>query len=325
MDREPTSNRKFVTASATIDGDRDGLRLQEALVGLFPDWLPSRKSCRKALDRGDVQCNGAAAGTALFVRTGDRIAYCPLSITPPDPGPNAPRHLHVHRADGADYALVWKPAGLATSGPGHFNLAGVMAHQALSGLPEERAALRPLQADGMPYPRTVHRLDRATSGWVCLALTLRAAQSLGQAFAERQVQKRYLALARGRVLDGHADTPLDGKTARTHWKALGHGALPVHGEATLLEVSPTTGRTHQIRRHLAGLGHPLVGEDAHSAPGIGLKEAPRYTGHGLFLCGIGLAIPPGPHGPACDVVAPVPRKYKRIRWAAHALQQHGFS
>ena len=325
MDREPTSAEEFVTASATIGADRVGLRLQEALVGLLPDWLPSRKSCRKALDRGDIRCNGQPAGTAQFVKEGDRIEYIPRNVVVPDPGPRAPRHLRVLRPAGSDAAFVWKPAGLPTNGPGHFHLAGVIAHQAKHGTPEERLTLQPTQADGMPFPRPVHRLDRATAGWVCLALTLRATQSLGHAFAERQVRKRYLALAVGKVEDGGSDAPLDGKSAHTTWRVLGQGALPVHGEATLLEVWPTTGRTHQIRRHLADLGHPLVGEDVHAAPDVDPKTAPRYTGHGLFLCAIGLTVPQGEHGNACDALAPVPRKYKRIRWAAEALTQHGYA
>lgn len=324
MDREPTSSKEFVTASATLGADRCGLRLQEALVGLFPDWLPSRKSCRKALDRGDVRCNGQLAGTALFVREGDRIDLCLEPVDPPDPGRQTPRNLRVHRPDGADYAVVWKPAGIATSGPGHRHLAGIIAHQAHHGAPDEQDALRPTHPDGMPFPRPVHRLDKATAGWVCLALTLRAAAALGAAFANRTVDKRYLALASGKLEDGHANARLDGKDAETAWRVLDHGTLPVHGEASLLEVRPTTGRTHQIRRHLADVGHPLVGEDAYTAPGMDLQSAPRYSGHGLFLCAIGLSIPEGKHGPATDLTAPVPRKYKRIRWAAEALTQHGY-
>ena len=189
---------------------------------------------------------------------------------------------------------------------------------------DEQDALRPTHPDGMPFPRPVHRLDKATAGWVCLALTLRAAAALGAAFANRTVDKRYLALASGKMEDGHAHARLDGKDAETAWRVLDHGTLPVHGEASLLEVRPTTGRTHQIRRHLADLGHPLVGEDAYTAPGMDLQSAPRYSGHGLFLCAIGLSIPEGKHGPATDLTAPVPRKYKRIRWAAEALTQHGY-
>lgn len=325
MDPEPTSAEEFASAAASIGPKRTGQRMQEALVGLFPDWLPSRKSCRKAIDRGDIYCNGQPANTALRVQLGDHVEYRPEPAMAPDPGPRVPRHLHVVRPNRADFAFVWKPAGIPTSGPGLRHLAAIIAHQAGQGRPEERAALDPLVRDGMPAPHPVHRLDRATSGWVCVALTLRTANALGRAFAERHVEKRYLALAQGHLADGISEDPLDGKEARTAWRVLGRGPLPVHGTATLLEVRPTTGRTHQIRRHLAAAGHPLVGEDEHAAPGLNPKAAPRYTGHGLFLCAIGLSIPEGDHGPEAEVTAHVPRKYKRIGWAADALDQHGFT
>ena len=325
MDLEPTSAEEFARASASIGPERNGQRMQEALVGLFQDWLPSRKACRKAIDRGDIFCNGQLASTALRVEVGDRVEYRPEPTSAPDPGPRVPRHLRVVRPDKADFALVWKPAGIPTSGPGLRHLAAILAHQAEQGQLDERTALAPLLRDGMPAPHPVHRLDRATSGWACVALTLRAAGALGRTFAQRLVEKRYLALAQGRLEDGVSEEPLDGKASHSAWHVLGHGPLPVHGTATLLEVRPTTGRTHQIRRHLAAAGHPLVGEDVYAAPGLNPKTAPRYTGHGLFLCAIGLSIPEGDHGPAAEVTANVPRKYKRIRWAADALAQNGFT
>ena len=323
MDREPTSAKEFAGANARIGPDRSGQRMQEALVGLFPDWLPSRKSCRKAIDRGEIHCNGNVAGTALRVETGDQVHYRPKAKDAPDPGAIHPGPLRLHRPNGADFAFIWKPAGIATSGPGARHLAGLIAHRAQHGSPEEQAALKAHQPDGMPAPHPAHRLDRATAGWICVALTLPVAEALGRAFADRQVDKRYLALAAGRLQDGHVETPLDGKPSHTAWRALGTGPLPVHGEATLLDIRPTTGRTHQIRRHLAEVGHPLVGEDEHAAPGVDPATAPRYSGQGLFLCAISMALPEGDHGPAAAVHATPPSKYRRIRWVADALEQHG--
>ena len=325
MDPESKSEGEFACATAVIGPDKGGQRIQEALVGLFSSWLPSRKSCRKAIDRGEVWCNGKPAVTALRVKEGDQIQYKPSPADVPDPGPVAAQTLNIIRPEAADFAFVWKPAGIATSGSGLHNLAAIIAFQSQKNHHEAQRVLRPNLPDGMATPHPVHRLDRATSGWVCVALTLKASQSLGHAFAERRIEKRYLALAAGRMENGHAETPLDGKPSQTDWRVLGHGPLPVHGEASLLEVRPKTGRTHQIRRHLAAAGHPIVGENEHAPPGVNAQDAPRYTGHGLFLCAIRLAVPSGDHGPAAEATAPVPRKYLRVRWTAEALKKSGFN
>ena len=325
MDPETKSDTEFAGATAVIGPEKEGQRMQEAIVGLFTTWLPSRKSCRKAIDRGEVWCNGKPANTALRVCEGDQIQYKPVSAEVPNPGPVANQNLNIVRPQSADFAFVWKPAGIATSGPGLHNLAAILAFQSQNGHNEGQRALRPDAPDGMPAPHPVHRLDRATSGWVCVALTLTAAKSLGHAFENRMVKKRYLALVAGHIEHGQSNVPLDGKACQTNWRVVGRGPLAVHGEATLLEVFPETGRTHQIRRHLAAKGHPIVGEDQHPAPGHTIRDATRYNGHGLFLCAIGLAIPKGDHGPAAEAIGAVPRKYRRIRWAAEALKKNEFS
>ena len=183
MDREPTSTKEFAAATARIGPNRAGQRMQEALVGLFPDWLPSRKSCRKAIDRGEIHCNGQVAGTALRVQAGDQVDYRPEAKDAPDPGAIHPGPLRLHRPDGADFAFVWKPAGIATSGPGVRHLAGLIAHRAQQGSHDEQEGLRARRPDGMPSPHPSHRLDRATSGWVCVALTLPVAEALGRALS----------------------------------------------------------------------------------------------------------------------------------------------
>ena len=299
--------------------------MQEALVGLFPMLLPSRKSCRKAIDRGEVQINGVPATTAVRVKTGDEVTLTLATQAPPAPLTGAPRTLMTERPEGADYVVVWKPAGLATSGTGRLNLTRVLHHFCFHGDGHMREKLTPIRRDALAAPQPVHRLDRATAGWVCVALTLKAAESLGAAFAERRVEKRYLALAAGDVTSGSSRSPLDGREAITHWTPIARGPLPVHGMATLLDVRIETGRTHQIRRHLAGMGHPIVGEDRNATPDGGAAETPRYSGHGLFLCATDLRIPEGPHGPGLHVKGDPPRKFYRIGWARRALEDRSLS
>ena len=321
MDLEATKHPDFACAKATIGPDRADLRMQDALVGLFPQWLPSRKSCRKALDRGTVLLNGVRATTGRRVTPGDQVVLNLPSPAALDPGPAAPQFLQTKRTDGADFLFVWKPAGLATSGSGRLNLANILRFMASGDMEEMRRALTPNRGDALNGPQPVHRLDRNTAGWVCVALNFAAAESLGKVFAERTVKKRYIALVAGILGAGSNRQPLDGKEAVTRWSPRAHGALPVHGTATLLDVVIETGRTHQIRRHLAAAGHPIVGEDQYPPPGMDIADAPRYTGHGLFLCAVELDIPAGLHGPAMCATGSPPRKFTRIRWVADALRR----
>lgn len=321
MDLKATKHPDFACREATIEPDRAGLRMQDALVGLFPQWLPSRKSCRKALDRGMVELNGVQATTARRVTTGDHILLKLPSPATLDPGPGAPTNLKTMRGDGADFLFVWKPAGLATSGSGRLNLANIMRFMASGDDEGVRRTWAPHRSDALNGPQPVHRLDRNTAGWVCVALNLKAAESLGKAFAERTVTKRYIALVAGTPDTGDSRLPVDGKEAVTRWFPVAHGALPVHGTATLLDVIIETGRTHQIRRHLAAAGHPIVGEDQYPPPGMDIADTPRYTGHGLFLCALELAIPAGLHGPGMRATGTPPRKFTRIRWVADALRR----
>lgn len=315
----PENGREFATATARIDADREGMRMQEALVGLFPDWLPSRKSCRKAIDRGEVRCDGHTATTALRVSVGQEVQLVLQPTTAIDPGPGAPRSLKMVRTPGADYLLVWKPAGLATTGAGRLTLARVLAFKADQGSEEEQDLLRPLKRDALTHPHPVHRLDRATSGWVCVALSLKASASLGQAFAGKTVEKRYLALVAGTMASGSSEDPIEGQSASTHWTPLAHGPIPVHENASLLDIRIETGRTHQIRRHLSQRGHPIVGEDRYCAPGMDLQSAPRYSGSGLLLCAYTLTIPAGNHGPGTHAPSTWPRKFRRFKWVDAAL------
>jgi 23S rRNA pseudouridine1911/1915/1917 synthase len=322
MDLELPKHPEFARVAAKIASDRHGQRIQDALHGLFPTLLPSRKSCKKAIERGRIAINGVPSTTARRVQTGDEVVYLPDNAPPRPPGPGAPQHLKWHRPDGADHLFVWKPAGLATSGSGRLNLAAVLAHLAHAGTPDQVAALTAHHPDALRWPQPVHRLDRVTSGWVCVALNLRTASSIGAAFAAQRIRKSYLALVAG-DLDGQGECrlPLEGQTAHTSWNAIASGPLPVHGTATLLSVMPTTGRTHQIRRHCALLGHPIVGEDRYPERVDTGEEPLRYKGNGLFLSAVELHIPAGEHGASSRISADAPKKFRRIAWVKNALFQ----
>jgi 23S rRNA pseudouridine1911/1915/1917 synthase len=180
-----------------------------------------------------------------------------------------PTPVHIGFED--EHLLVaWKPHGILTSG----NSGSTFVRT----LNRTRTDL----SEGGFLP--CHRLDFGTSGWVVFGKTKQAARAVGLLFEQRRVAKRYVALVLGEVPQSMALMwQLDGKNACTRVERLAMGAMAGAGSVSLVRAEPVTGRTHQIRRHLFGAGHGIVGDDRYYVPGE------RYTGSGLFLCAYGLA------------------------------------
>jgi len=197
----------------------------------------------------------------------DADVYAP----PPDTG------LEVLHAEPAFVVLV-KPAGLLSE-PGRG--------------PDKRDSLLIRAQAAYPDARIVHRLDMMTSGVIVLARETLAHASLSEAFREREVDKRYEALVRGRPARdaGEIDLPLvvdwpnrprqvvchaTGKPSLTHYRVVGDGPLDGMGLLTRVALAPVTGRTHQLRVHLASLGCPIAGDPFYGLSG---DPAPRMMLH----------------------------------------------
>jgi tRNA pseudouridine32 synthase/23S rRNA pseudouridine746 synthase len=176
------------------------------------------------------------------------------------------------RYDAGRFSLWFKPAGLLTQGT-RFGDHGSLLRQAEVFLRPRRGAF------------LVHRLDREASGLVIIAHDRAAAGALSRIFAERRVVKRYRVEVRGRIgpaaAAGRIDLPLDGKPAVTDYTVVRHDAA---ADVSVVEVVMQTGRKHQLRRHFALTGFPVMGDPSYgqnNKSGAGLK----LTAHGLeFTC-----------------------------------------
>ena len=234
-----------------------GLRLDQALARLLPEH--SRSRLQAWVKDGRVLLEGAAVDSKKKVYAGEELAV--REEPPPQALADKPENIPLAVVFEDDAILVIdKPAGMVVH-PGSGNWSGTLLNALLHYCPE---------VGKVPRAGIVHRLDKDTSGLLVVAKTLQAQTDLVRQLQARTVKRHYLALAWGDVArDGTVDAPMGrhptqrvkmavvpgGKPARTHYKVLEH--FP---GLTLVECVLDTGRTHQIRVHMASLRHALVGD-----------------------------------------------------------------
>jgi 23S rRNA pseudouridine1911/1915/1917 synthase len=241
-----------------VTADEEGLRLDQVIprhvAGL------SRRKARAVIDAGGVFVERARvkvagrpvrAGQAIEVNVGGALDRAP---------PPAPSIVHAD-----DHVIVAdKPAGLVTA-----------------PTPEsDRGDLLDQLARRYGEVYLVHRIDLPTSGLLVFARTREANRRLGDAFVSHDVDREYLAVAVGALAAGSIDRPVGGRRAVTHVEP-----IEALAGATLVRVRIETGRTHQIRIHLAGAGHPVAGDAQHGgeASRTFVPRPPRLALHAAVL------------------------------------------
>lgn len=269
LKRRPAAVARAVLESVTLPEDAAPERLDRAAVRLSA--FPTRQSARKAAGRGELAVDGEISESSRWVSPGATVTW--LEPTEPRHVP-LPLTLRVLFEDDA-MAVVVKPAGLVTM--------GARAKTLQRALPFNLTTSD--AADRLAAPRPVHRLDAQTQGLVVVAKTRAALAALGRAFELREVHKRYRALVLGALSgEGTIDTPIDGRPAQTRYRAHDPAPSVRTGFVTRVDAWPATGRTHQLRRHLAQLGHPILGDRLYGTAGATLR------GQGLFLFAVELSL-----------------------------------
>jgi 23S rRNA pseudouridine1911/1915/1917 synthase len=248
----------------TVPADDDGLRLDRFLAGAGRGW--SRSQVARWIEAGLVTRNGVPTKASHLVHPGDRVE---VTVPPPSPSDVQPQELplDVLYEDSHLIAINKQPGMVihpAAGNPDGTLVNALLAHcRDLSGV------------GGVERPGIVHRLDKDTSGVLVAAKSDAAHRALSLAFRWRTTDKRYLAVVYGtpKADEGVVDGPIarhptertrmavvpGGRAARTLWSVRERFA-----GAALVECRPVTGRTHQIRVHLAHAGHALIGDPVYA-------------------------------------------------------------
>jgi len=277
------------TECLIVPAECAGLRLDQALARLLPQH--SRSRLQDWLRAGRILVEGIAGADAKRKIWGGeeiRVAAAPDPRMEPDAAEDIA--LDIVHEDG-EILVLNKPAGLVVH-PGSGNWQGTLLNALLHHAPQLAA---------IPRAGIVHRLDKETSGLLVVAKTLEAQTDLVRQLQAHTVQRHYLALVHGAVeRDGTVDAPIgrhptqrvkmavvaaerQGKEARTHYAVRERFA-----HASLLECRLETGRTHQIRVHMAAIKHPLVGDPVYGKRGVStsqpaLRVFPRQALHAWRL------------------------------------------
>ena len=255
---------------STVEGVRVDVFLTQCLDGL------TRSAVQKLLDSGGVTCRGRRVKKNEKTAAGETYTVC---LPSPEPSDVLPQNIPLDvRYEDEDVIVVNKPVGMVVHpAPGHPDgtVVNALLHHcgtSLSGI------------NGVLRPGIVHRIDRDTSGLLIAAKNEAAHLALAEQLQDHSLYREYRAVCVGSLKEeaGTVDAPIgrhpidrkkmavlpEGRQAVTHWKALAH--YPGH---TYLQCRLETGRTHQIRVHMASLGHPLLGDTVYGSqkpvPGLG--------------------------------------------------------
>jgi 23S rRNA pseudouridine1911/1915/1917 synthase len=264
-----------VPTTITVPVEAAGQRLDQFLAAQLPDL--SRARVQQLLREEKALVNGSPAKSSLKLRGGEQITVTD-GPAPPLRAIAEDSPIEIVYED-ADLAVVNKPAGMMVhAGAGATDdernrgtLVNALLHR-FSELSEAGGELR---------PGIVHRLDKETSGLIIVAKNDVAHRKLAQQFSRREIKKRYIALVQGWPAKdrGTIDLPISrdqarrtrmttrgsgGRSAITHWEVR-ERIDSAYGKFALLDVRIETGRTHQIRVHLASLRHPVLGDTLYGA------------------------------------------------------------
>ncbi len=279
--------------SKTLAKLKDKTRLSDLPTGLFQK-IQSRKAFKNVIKKGLVKLNGSKAFTSDFVEGGELIEIFEEANQKNKPIVNL--DIEVLFEDEC-LAIVNKPAGMLVSGNKKWTLENALS----SNLKKSK------EQDALEFPEPIHRLDYPTSGVLLIGKTKSMVIQLNQYFEERKVDKVYHAITIGKMREeGICESSIDGKVCKSTYRVVSSLTSPKYECLNLVQLSPHTGRRHQLRIHMAEMGNPIFGDLKYGTEGLISK------GNGLFLHASSLRFPHPINREELFVEKSLPKKFLKL-------------
>lgn len=244
------------------------IRLLDYALEVFAT-IPSKSSMKKVIKSGALLVDGKPEKGGSWVVENQQIELIDLELKPPKP---LDFKLDVVFED-EHLAIINKPAGIEVSGNKYYTIQNAL-------ITNIKVSKEP---DALKWARPVHRLDMPTSGLLLIAKTATAVMKIGHLLENRDVKKIYRAIVAGNLSDsGEISKNIDGQEALSYYSCIDRCNSLKMQWLSLVELTPHTGRTHQLRIHMAQIGHPIVGDREYGS-------GPLLKGKGLFLSAVGLS------------------------------------
>ena len=239
------------------------IRFQEYSVGIFKT-IPTKSGIKRAIKKKLIFIDGVLATTSKYILGDEKIEL----FKSENNSTIKKLKLHLEILFEDDYlAVVFKPAGILVSGNKFVTIA--------NGL--DQNLKKSSQADAVK-PHPIHRLDYPTTGVLLVGKTNSAIQRLSNLFEKKEVQKTYKAITIGKMKKkGEIKIPVDQKEALSEFKVTKTVTSQRFDFLNLVELKPTTGRKHQLRKHLFSIGNPILGDKKY------FLDQKILTGKGLYL------------------------------------------
>ena len=271
---------------------KEQIRIQEYAVGIF-NTVPTKSGIKKAIKKKLILVNGLPTSTARIIIGGEKITL----LNPKNKPLRKSLILRLAITFEDDYlAIIEKPPGILVNG-NKFKTIDNALQQNLK---------KSSQIDAV-RPRPIHRLDYPTSGLLLIGKTSSTIRALNQLFEHKKIKKKYYAITIGKMnLKGAIKTYINKKTAITNYKTIQSVKSNRFEFLNLVELSPRTGRRHQLRIHLSSIGNPILGDQEYGIKSLILK------GKGLYLHASQLDFKHPITKDKLSITSNLPKKFKMI-------------